>query len=169
MSARNSRQFLLLVFTLLPTTFLVAQEKESKPLAKTKSPTTSEKISWITMYNTARLKGTKADKPVFLFITTDSCRHCIRMQKESFENKNIAKVIKSEFVPAKLHLKMDSKLAEDLRITIYPTTLMIAPDGKILDYARGYLSQAELTSRMKGVSKQMAIARQEGSIATASR
>ncbi len=114
-----------------------------------------QQISWIEGYNKARITGTASDRPVLLFLTTDGCRHCVRMERDAFKNQTIVRRIRQSFVAAKLHLDSDSKLAEQLKITIYPTTIIIHPDGKILDYARGYLSSDELGARMATATRQL--------------
>jgi protein disulfide-isomerase len=108
----------------------------------------SEEIEWVTRYNQARQLGSQSDRPVLLFVTTDGCRHCVRMKRDAFCDRTIIDQIQQSFVPAMLKLDASSELARQLRVTIYPTTVIISPNGRIIDYARGYLSTQELSSRM---------------------
>ena len=89
----------------------------------------SPDIPWITKYNEARKQGTASELPVMLFVTMNRCRYCVKMQQDSFADESVAKELNESFVPAKLYLDPESKLAESLKITIYPTTMFIAPDG----------------------------------------
>jgi thioredoxin-related protein len=85
---------------------------------------------------------------VILFLSTEGCIHCTRMRDGSLNDRRVTSAIQNGFVPAALKLDGDSSLARDLRVTIYPTTVIIAPDGKILDYVRGYTSPEQLEPRL---------------------
>lgn len=105
-------------------------------------------IEWLTEYGAARREGIKLDRPVLLFVTSEHCGYCVKMHDVSFSNHKIIHELRSSFVPAKLNLASDSELAQELKVSIYPTTVIISPQGKILDYARGYLNPNELSKRM---------------------
>jgi protein disulfide-isomerase len=105
-------------------------------------------IHWLTEYASARREGIKEDRLVLLFVTSDHCGYCLKMQDNTLSNQSIVQTLQTKFVPAKLTLKLDDELAQQLQVSIYPTTMIISPQGKILDYARGYLSPEELHLRM---------------------
>lgn len=106
-------------------------------------------IKWITSYDEARRIGTRSNRPVMLFVTMDGCYYCDKMRFESFNHTAIAQELADDFVPAVLYLKPDSKLAKSLKITLYPTTMFIAPDGKIISYSRGYVPREQFQSHMQ--------------------
>lgn len=110
--------------------------------------TLATKIDWIRDYSEARIKGMETGKPVFLFVTTDHCVYCNRMNDGPFRDQRILEELHGTFVPAKLKLSAESDLARQLRITIYPTTVIIAADGSILEYIRGYISADDLDCRL---------------------
>ncbi len=105
-------------------------------------------IAWLTDYDQARRVGIEQHRPVFLFVTTDGCSYCQQMLDRAFQDQQIQGDLNNQFVPAMLKLKSSAELAKQLKITIYPTMVIISPDGKVLDYARGYLDANQLTSRM---------------------
>jgi thioredoxin-related protein len=109
-------------------------------------------IEWLADYDQARRLGIEQQRPVFLFVTTDGCTYCEQMLDRAFQDVQVKADLKSRFVPAMLKLKSSMELAKQLKITIYPTTVIIGPDGKILDYARGYLDPSQLASRMSTAS-----------------
>lgn len=104
-------------------------------------------IDWVTSYNRARKAGTKSERPVMLFVTMEQCRFCTRMQNEAFAPHQ--NELNESFVPAKLYLDPKSELGKSLKITIFPTTMFIAPDGKILGYIRGYVPREEFAVEMQ--------------------
>jgi thioredoxin-related protein len=105
-------------------------------------------IEWVTEYGAARHRGTELQRPVLLFVTMDGCSHCLRMRQTAFQDSDVVDDLQRHFVPAMLELNPQSELARKLRVTIYPTTVIISTQGKILDYARGYLTTDELRQRM---------------------
>jgi protein disulfide-isomerase len=105
-------------------------------------------VEWLTEYASARREGIKEDRLVLLFVTSENCGYCVKMQDETLSDQTIIRELQRKFVPAKLKLKLDDELAQQLHVKIYPTTLIISPQGKILDYARGYVTSKELHQRM---------------------
>ena len=103
-------------------------------------------LDWVKSYRTARQKGTASSRPVFLFVTSEECSYCKKMERESLKNQQIIRKLSTDFVPARLKLDPESQLARDLKVTMFPTTVIIAPDGKIVDYVRGYMSGDKLTA-----------------------
>lgn len=109
-------------------------------------------IFWLADYNLARQQGIEQHRPVLLFVTTDGCVYCERMLDQVFKDEKVQADLNSNFVPAMLKLNASAELAQQLKITIYPTTVIISPDGKILDYVRGYLSTDQFQARMADAS-----------------
>lgn len=110
------------------------------------SPPKTTKVNWLESYRTAREKGTDSSRPVFLFVTSEECSYCRKMERESLKDQEIVKKLSSNFIPARLKLDPESQLARELKVTMFPTTVIIAPDGKIVDYVRGYMSEGKLTA-----------------------
>lgn len=111
-----------------------------------------ESIDWITEYSEARRAGIDQDRPVLLFVTTDGCMHCERMIDGAFKDSRVIGSLNNGFVPAQIKLSSNDELAKQLKVTLYPTTIIISTQGKILDYARGYLSTNDLKQRLSAVS-----------------
>ncbi|HEY6563542.1 MAG TPA: DUF255 domain-containing protein, partial [Pirellulaceae bacterium] len=86
-------------------------------------------VRWCQVYDEARIEGIEKALPVLLFVTTENCLYCRLMQDQALRDANVVDGLKRDFVPAKLKLDPKSELAQQLQITIYPTTLIIATDG----------------------------------------
>lgn len=114
--------------------------------------TTPESIQWITEYSAARRAGIDQGRPVMLFLTTDGCTHCERMIGGAFTDTGVIGSLNKDFVSAQLKLDTEDELAKQLKVTLYPTTIIISTQGKILDYARGYLSPGELNQRLNAAA-----------------
>ncbi|MEM8681622.1 MAG: thioredoxin family protein, partial [Planctomycetota bacterium] len=107
-----------------------------------------ESIDWVDEYSAARRAGIAQDRPVLLFVTTDGCTHCDRMIDGTFQDANVIDALADDFVPAQIKLSPADELAKQLKVTLFPTTIIISTEGKILDYARGYLSANQLHQRL---------------------
>lgn len=121
----------------------------------------TQTVRWIKTYGAARRKGVDDERPVFLFVTSDDCRYCRKMEEESLNKGTIIQHLRKSFIPARLKLDAESKLARDLKVTIFPTTVIIAPDGKIVDYVRGYMDEEKLTECISEALKATQIASSE--------
>ena len=107
-----------------------------------------ESIDWIKGYSEARRAGIAQDRPVLLFVTTDGCTHCDRMIDRTFQDSGVIGALSDDFVPAQIKLSPADDLAKQLKVTLFPTTIIISTEGKILDYARGYMSANQLNQRL---------------------
>ena len=114
--------------------------------------TNPESIQWITEYSAARRAGIDQGRPVMLFLTMDGCTHCERMIDGAFTDTTVIGSLNKDFVSAQLKLDTEDELAKQLKVTLYPTTVIISTQGKILDYARGYLSPSELNQRLNAAA-----------------
>ena len=59
-------------------------------------------VDWFPWGNEAFEKAKKENKPVFLSIGYSTCHWCHVMAHESFEDKEIAKILNNSFVPVKV-------------------------------------------------------------------
>ena len=119
-------------------------------------------VNWIEDYSEARRKGIEADRPLLLYVTSEGCHYCSKMQSLTLSDEQVVLDLNNRFVAAKLHLAADSELGQQLMISIYPTTIIISPQGKVLDYARGYLESDALQRRMSdAIGSQNSLAARE--------
>ena len=142
MLSRQAAIFGLSIALALNSTFAGGPTKDSG-----KDPP-AVKVNWVTQYGKARRTGSKLERPVMLFLTMDGCIHCVRMEHDAFQDKHLVARLNQSFVPAMIKTDIESRLARELKVTVFPTTVFIAPDGKILDYIRGFISTDDLRSRM---------------------
>jgi len=95
-------------------------------------------VDWLPWNKAAFKKAHKEDKPIFLSIGYSTCHWCHVMERESFENEEIAKIMNKNFVCIKVdreerpdvdHIYMDAVQ----RITGqggWPMSLFLTPDAK---------------------------------------
>jgi len=116
--------------------------KTTNRLIKEKSPYllqhSHNPVDWFPWSNEAFEKAKKEDKPVFLSIGYSTCHWCHVMEKESFENKEVAELMNDAFIS----IKVDREERPDIDkvyMTVcqlftgsggWPLTIVMTPDKK---------------------------------------
>lgn len=91
-------------------------------------------------------KAKEKNKRVIVDIYTDWCGWCKKMDKDVYENSEIKKIVKKNFVFVKLDAESSEmisyngknfsgqQLAEFFGATGYPTTIFLEPDGSVIEF-----------------------------------
>ena len=84
----------------------IVTPKHSNALAKEKSPYLLQHahnpVNWLPWGETAFAKAKAEGKPIFLSSGYSTCHWCHVMERESFENEEIAAYINQHFIPVKV-------------------------------------------------------------------
>lgn len=95
-------------------------------------------VDWFPWGKEALAKASKEDKPIFLSIGYATCHWCHVMEKESFEDENVASLINDTFIP----IKVDREERPDLDGVYmaacqlmnnsggWPLNVFLTPEGK---------------------------------------
>jgi len=117
-------------------------------------------VDWFPWREEAFRKAKEEDKPLFISIGYSSCHWCHVMEKESFEDEEVARVINKNFVP----IKVDREERPDVdrfymeicqSITGsggWPLTVVATPDGKPF-FAATYLPKERLIKVLNQIAK----------------
>src|SRR5438876_174684 len=116
--------------------------KYTNRLAKEKSPYLLQHahnpVDWYPWGDEAREKARKEDKPIFLSIGYSTCHWCHVMERESFENEDVAKVLNEHFVPVKVDREERPDLDRVYMLFVqastgsggWPMSVWLTPEGK---------------------------------------
>lgn len=81
-------------------------QKKTNRLIKEKSPYLLQhaynQVDWFPWGDEAFKKAAEEDKPIFLSIGYSTCHWCHVMEKESFEDLDVANLINETFIPIKV-------------------------------------------------------------------
>jgi thioredoxin-like negative regulator of GroEL len=97
-----------------------------------------QEIQWRHEYAAARTEADKKGLPLLIDFGTSNCFWCKKLDETTFRDPRIVAVLNEQFVPLKIDAERDFKLAQDLRISAFPTLVMAAPGGKILYHKEGF-------------------------------
>lgn len=102
--------------------------QHTNALAKEKSPYLLQHahnpVNWMPWGDEAIAKAKAEDKPIFLSSGYSTCHWCHVMERESFENEEVAKLINDNFIP----IKVDREERPDVDLT-YMTYVQAASGG----------------------------------------
>ncbi|MFY7989100.1 MAG: thioredoxin family protein [Fluviicola sp.] len=96
------------------------------------------------------LKQAKSSgKLIFIDVYTSWCGPCKQMAKNTFKNEQVGELFNSKFINMKLDAELDQdgiKVAQDYKVTAYPTLLFINGEGKLVKRVVGYQTPEKLIS-----------------------
>ena len=112
-------------------------------------PARSVPVVWRTDYNTARKEAQEKGLPLLVVIGSDDCFYCRKLEAGPLKDAAVADLIATGFIPLKLNATRAPELAKALKVQLYPTTVLAAPDGKIHAFIEGYLEADRLAEQLK--------------------
>lgn len=122
--------------------------------------TAPARIEWQHDARQAWQASTATGRPLLVFATMPGCRYCVQMERDTLANANIVNDVNGAFVPLAVDQRTAGRLMQDLRIQAFPTTLVISPDGTVIDRIDGFVSSRELATRLARARVQLAYGRQ---------
>ncbi len=95
-------------------------------------------VDWYPWGQAALDKARREDKPIFLSIGYSTCHWCHVMERESFENEDVAKVLNEYFVPVKVDREERPDLDRVYMLFVqastgsggWPMSVWLTPEGK---------------------------------------
>lgn len=114
----------------------------------------AEEIAWTTDVRTAWQTAQAANRPLLLFVTSSHCDYCRKMQSDTLASPAVARSVEDSYVPVMVNADSSAGLAAQLKVSGVPTTLLVLPDGRIVDRVEGYVSAAKLQTKLDSVVRQ---------------
>jgi len=133
---------LFLLVSLLSCTLLAAPTPTQKPTT----------IQW-QPYSQAFALAQKQHKLVYVYIGSDSCYYCKKMEQESFTDKTVISLLNSNYIPTEINIDKNPTLASQFNVQGTPMSIFITPNQKILGQIPGYLPAKDFTQALNYVTK----------------
>ena len=89
-----------------------------------------------------------ARKPLLVMFTSDGCVYCKKMLKETYGHPAIEKMLVGQTESVLAHANNYQALVKKLGIRGYPSTVVVAPDGKVLEFMEGYVEPRAFAQRV---------------------
>lgn len=90
----------------------------------------------------------KSQLPLLLFVHSDNCRFCVKMEKETYSHPKIAAAVNASSESVSLRKEQNLELVKRLQVRAYPTTIVVSPSGKEIGRIEGFLNPQKFAAKM---------------------
>lgn len=87
-------------------------------------------------------------KPLLVMFTSNNCTFCRKMITDTYSNPQVKELLKGRTESVMAHSDDYASLIKKLGIRGYPSSLLISPDGEVLDFMEGYVAPQEFAKRV---------------------
>jgi len=109
--------------------------------------------NWKTDADQAWRSAQQDQRLMLLFITTQNCLYCRKMEQDTFANQKVASGIQRNCVPVAVQAENNETLVQKFRVRSYPTTVIISPTSGVVDYIVGYLGPDQFSRRLDAAAQ----------------
>jgi thiol-disulfide isomerase/thioredoxin/YHS domain-containing protein len=118
-------------------------------------------IRWeVTLDNAQRVAG-QTNRLVLIEFWATWCDYCKRMDTEVFSQPSVMSEVSADYVAVKINADHFPATAKQYGVTALPTTVIITPQGQLLDSMKGKVEVAEYVARL---SRAAADVKQRGAV-----
>jgi thioredoxin-related protein len=89
-----------------------------------------------------------AKKPLLVMFTSDGCKYCEKMLNETYRHPAIERMLAESTQTVLAHSRDYKALAKKLGVHGYPCTLLVSPEGEVLDFMEGYVDAKTFADRI---------------------
>ncbi len=111
-------------------------------------------IHWEPTLNVAQRMAAQSNRLVLASFWAPWCGICRNMEAKVLNQPSVASVIAAEYVAVKINADHFPATAKQYGITGLPTTLILTPQGQVLETMRGWVGAEDLTGRLSRVALQ---------------
>ena len=95
-------------------------------------------------------------RPLLLFVSTNNCYFCDKMEAETYIHPQIQTSLQTLFVTAKIKKEQNPQLVEQLGVRAFPTTLLIAPNGDLITRIEGFANPKKFVHKIRPALAELA-------------
>ena len=88
-------------------------------------------------------------RPLLAYVTMEGCHFCERMRQETLTENEVQAAVARSFESVIVHREEDAAWIDQFDVRIYPTTLLIGRDGRVLDRLEGFVAPTEFLGRLQ--------------------
>lgn len=122
----------------------VKEHPSQKPKSILITSTDPEKklnyIQWKELNSSVLFKAKAKNLPVAIFLYEDTCAVCLKMEQETFKNKNVINILNNKFIPSKLNVNDDPETSMVLleNEPVVPAIAFLSPNGNLMATLKGF-------------------------------
>jgi thiol-disulfide isomerase/thioredoxin/YHS domain-containing protein len=112
----------------------------------------AQTVSWEPTLEEAQRVAAQSNRLVMVQFWAPWCTHCRRMEAEAFTDASVAAELKADYVPIRVNADYFPATAKRYGVTGLPTTVILSPQGQLLDTIRGRMGAGQFASRLTRVA-----------------
>jgi len=116
----------------------------------------AQDVAWKVDYAVARKDAFDKGMPLMIVFGGEQCLWCKKLESTTFRDPAVMTILAERFVCLKLDGDRNASLTQTLHVTSYPTIIIAAPDGKILDSIEGFVEANRLVSTLNQAAPKLA-------------
>ncbi len=93
-------------------------------------------------------KAVITKKPLLVMFTSDGCLYCTKMMNETYYHPTVERMLSQNTETVVAHANDYRGLVKKLGIRGYPSTVLISPEGEVLDFMVGYVEAKVFAERI---------------------
>jgi len=110
-------------------------------------------INWVDSPQMATSLAQQFHLPILIFVTSDGCKYCRKMEREVWSNADIITTVETGFIPLKLNAQHNTGFVAAQQIRAFPTTLLFTEDATLITSATGYLQPNQLAGLLRSAQR----------------
>ena len=102
-------------------------------------------------FRDALAKAGREDKLVMVDFYTDWCGPCKLMDRTTFRDEKVRKLLAARFVSVKINTEVGAgiEIARDYRVTGYPSLMILDENGKVVSKHLGFMNARDFLAWLK--------------------
>ncbi len=109
-------------------------------------------IHWYPDYATTEQHAQQEQKKIFVFISTEDCTWCKKLEATTFRDDAIVKRLEADY--RSVHVTRDKDVyPAELKAVVVPMCYFLTAEGKVIDYTRGYWGSDDFNLILDDVEK----------------
>jgi len=105
-------------------------------------------IRWLGDLGPAAEKAAQSERPLLIYITTDNCVFCRKMERQTWAEKAVVERVNHDYIALKLDAKQNRELVKRFNIRGYPTTLLVQIKNKKAFKLEGFFDAEKLLKNL---------------------
>lgn len=114
-----------------------------------------ENLATSTAAKAGAVEDSQPAKPVLLFITAPGCSYCIKMKSDTFADRDVVAKVRQKFTAVKVDGRKHQKVAQKLKVKLYPTTAIVHPSGAVVEVISGYIGPKDFLNRLAAAEQKL--------------
>ncbi|QDU90066.1 Thiol:disulfide interchange protein DsbD [Pirellulimonas nuda] len=90
----------------------------------------------------------QSGRPMLVYVTSDNCFYCKKMQIETLAQPQIARGVAAMTEPAIVNASQSPEMTKLLRVRAFPTTLVISSENRVIGKIEGFVEPTEFAERV---------------------